>query len=387
MMSELRIGVAGLSGRGLHWIRLIQRLKGYRITALCDLRQEALDDGLAAVDGEDEQACFRDYEEFLNFDGMDAVALVVRSEYQGALAAQALEAGKHVSAEVPAAHSMDECWRIVLAQERSGKVYQLAEQCRYAGYLDKWQELVRGGDLGDVTYAEGQYLHYYTRCMFQDPHSGELFGVDRLPEFPDAVAAWVNRMPPIHYVVHDLSPLLRVLDDRVVEVIGMSTDSPSRSHPEILSPDMQVALMKTEKGAMLRLAASFAQPHPENDTHWQQVIGTKGCVEWRRALDDAPRLWLADGEARDKQPQTWGFSKDQEPEEAKGSGHWNLDFYVHAAFRDAVLYDQPLEFDVYKAMDVAAPSILAADSIDQDSRKLDVPDFRPNANRKKGEAP
>ena len=45
-MGELRLGVAGLSGRGLHWIRLVQKLEGYRITALCDLRQEALDAGL-----------------------------------------------------------------------------------------------------------------------------------------------------------------------------------------------------------------------------------------------------------------------------------------------------------------------------------------------------
>ena len=386
-MGELRLGVAGLSGRGLHWIRLVQKLEGYRITALCDLRQEALDAGLEAVTDADGVACFQDYTEFANYDGIDAVALVVRSEHQGAMAAEALEAGKHVNAEVPAAHSMEECWRIVVAQERTGKVYQLAEQCRYAGYLDKWHALVHSGELGHVTYAEGQYLHYYTRCMFQDPHTSALFGPDRLPEFPDAQPAWTNRMPPIHYAVHDLSPLLRVLDDRVIEVIGMSTDGPSRAHPEILSPDMQVALMKTQKGAMLRLACSFAAPHPENDTHWQQVIGTKGCVEWRRAIEDTPRLWLANGEMHDKEPQTWGFAKDVEPEEAKGSGHWNLDFYVHAAFRDAVLHDVPLEFDVYKAMDVAAPSILAADSIDQDSRKLSVPDFRPNDSRRKGEAP
>lgn len=54
---------------------------------------------------------------------------------------------------------------------------------------------------------------------------------------------------------------------------------------------------------------------------------------------------------------------------------------------DAVLGVKWLEFDVYKAMDVAAPSILAADSIAQGSKPMRVPDFRPSASRAKGQAP
>ena len=71
-------------------------------------------------------------------------------------------------------------------------------------------------------------------------------------------------MPPIHYLPHELSPMLKVLDDRVVEVTAMSTTAPSRAHPEIGQPDIQVALMKTAKGALLRLATGFTQPvsHP-----------------------------------------------------------------------------------------------------------------------------
>jgi hypothetical protein len=64
-----------------------------------------------------------------------------------------------------------------------------------------------------------------------------------------------------------------------------------------------------------------------------------------------------------------------------------LDYHVHAAFRDAVLGKQPLEFDVYAAMDVAAPSIVAALSIEQGSKLLPVPCFVPNAARPKGRMP
>ena len=69
------------------------------------------------------------------------------------------------------------------------------------------------------------------------------------------------------------------------------------------------------------------------------------------------------------------------------SGHRGTDYYVHVAFRDAVRDGKPLKFDVYKAMDTAAPSILASDSIDSGSAPIDVPDFRPNGSRAAGQMP
>jgi hypothetical protein len=83
----------------------------------------------------------------------------------------------------------------------------------------------------------------------------------------------------------------------------------------------------------------------------------------------------------------WRYQRTDEPAEARGSGHSNLDYYVHAAFRDAVLQRAPLEYDVYKAMDATAPAILAAESIANHSRLLAVPDFRPNTNRAAGQMP
>jgi predicted dehydrogenase len=303
------------------------------------------------------------------------------------MAAMALEAGKHVNSEVPAAHSIEDCWRIVLAQERSGLVYQLAEQLRYAGFVQAWRKLVAEGALGTITYAEGQYLHYIPDYMFRDPGTGAFIHIKERQSHPEAIATWLSRMPPIHYIVHDLSPILKVLDDRVVEVVGMSTDAPSTAHPELASPDMQVALMKTAKGAVLRMMASFSQPHPHTEAHWQQIIGTKGSVEWKRSPHDKPKLWLANSGNPDKTDMDWTMERVSDPPEARESGHGGLDYHVHAHFRDAVLGIQPLDFDVYKAMDVAAPSILAAESIAQGSKPLRVPNFRPDRQRLKGQRP
>ena len=386
-MDEIRIAVVGLGSRGLGWLRRLQATPGYRITALCDPIAPLRERAQAALAQREDVAVYADHTGALADPRVDAVALTVRCREQGALAAQALEAGKHVSAEVPAAHTLEDCWRIVAAVERTGRVYQLAEQTRYWGFVEAWRGLVAAGTLGRITLCEGQYFHYLPDRHFQDPQTGRFFTPGEAVAHPEARPTWLQRMPPIHYLPHELSPLLYVLDDRVVEVAAMSTKAPSYAHPELAQPDMQVALMKTEKDAILRMGASFAQPHPHQNHHWYQVVGTKGRVEWKRASRDRPKLWLADAQMPDLADVDWRYERLDAPAEARGSGHGDADYYVHAAFRDAVLGRRPQDFDVYRAMDTAAPAILAAESIARGTVPLAVPDFRPSPARPAGMVP
>jgi predicted dehydrogenase len=386
-MNEIRTAVVGLGTRSLNWISILQRIGGYRIVAICDPILPFHDRAKARLTEPGGVRTFIRYEDVLADPGVDAIALTVRCEEQGEMAARGLEAGKHVHMEVPGAHRMEDCWRIVSAQERSGRVFQLAEQVRYAGFVEAWKNLVAEGRLGRITFCEGQYFHYYTGKSFLDPATGRFYAPEEVAAHPEARPAWLQRMPPIHYLPHDLGPLLKVLDDRVTEVVGMSTASPSAAHPELASPDIQVALMKTAKGAILRMAASFAQPHPHVNNHWLHVLGTKGSVELRRSNRDFSKLWLADGQMHDKSDVDWRFERTDAPAEARGSGHNDMDYYVHAAFRDAVLKGRALEYEVYRAMDTTAPAILAAESIARDGVKLPVPSFRPDAARPLGRMP
>ena len=121
---------------------MLQRIPGYRIQALCDPISSLHERALAALDGPKEVETYSSYDDFLGDRRIDAVAVCVRCRELGELAARALEAGKHVNSEVPAAHTMEDCWRIVLATERSGLVYQLGEQTRYWGFVEAWRNLV-----------------------------------------------------------------------------------------------------------------------------------------------------------------------------------------------------------------------------------------------------
>ena len=391
-MDEIRIAVVGLNRRGQYWLSLLKDIPGYRIIALCDLHERRCAEALAQLDNDSDVRTTVRYEDILADERIDAIALSVRTLQQGAMAAQALEAGKHVNSEVPAAHSIEDCWRIVLAAERSGKTYHLAEQLRYCGFVQAWQRMVSEGALGKVMFVEGQYFHYLPDHFHLEPGTGRYLHLDELPDHPGREPSVIQNMPPLHYLPHELSPLLKVLDDRIVQVVGMGTDSPSQVLPDVASSDFQIGLMKTAKGAVLRMATTFQLPGPHAapdapGCHWYHIKGTKGIVESPRDCGEAYVRWLDDGKMERPEPMDVGTVPADAPDEAKQSGHGGVDWYPHAMFRDHLLQGAPLDIDVYQAMDTAAPAILAADSIEQGSHPIAVPDFRPGLQRKAGEAP
>ena len=110
-------------------------------------------------------------------------------------------------------------------------------------------------------------------------------------------------------------------------------------------------------------------------------------MEWKRSEKGRPLMWLADSQMHDLAEVDWRFERTDAPLEAYGSGHGDADYYVHTAFWNAVVEKKPLEFDVYRAMETAAPAILAAESIARGTELMKVPDFRPNETRSSGQMP
>jgi len=80
----------------------------------------------------------------------------------------------------------------------SGRVYQLAEQTRYWGFVDAWPALVADGTLGQITFCEGQYFHYSPTQHFRDPSTLRFLSPHEVAAHPPAAprapkAAVLNR--------------------------------------------------------------------------------------------------------------------------------------------------------------------------------------------------
>ncbi len=402
----LRLAMIGCGRRAPAFVRTARAIPRARLVALCDkvaprvgvLKAEAADAAIRE---------YTDHRRMLADGGFDAVLVVTEPEYQAGLSVEVMEAGFPAFSEVPLGLTLQDCWRVVLASERTGRLYYLGEQVRHSYVMCRWRQMVQEGALGSILFAEGHYIHPMAADRYwRHSETGELLTWEQAARTDKRVKTRMWTIPhPILYGPHEMSPLLKVLDDRVVKVACFSTGSPSKrlreapfpgqfeEHP---MPDMEVALMHTAKAAILRFAGSFSSPISE--THWYHLFGTKGEVETRRGSDETGFSYVFDRPVLNNHEyrvprvrETWQRPADpaQDPlaKAAAATGHGGMDFGPLYDFVRCLLDGASPDIDVYQAADTAAPCILAAQSAEQGGATLDVPDFRPGPNRAKGRSP
>ncbi len=154
-MSQINVGVIGL-GQGVSHLRAFQSLPDCRVVAVCD-RKADLRERVAADYGIDQR--YDELDQLLADKRVDLVVIATPDHLHGRHVLQALEAGKHVLSEIPMATTIDECREIIAATDRTGLKYQMGNQVRYAHCLQDVARLLAAGDLGQIFYGEGEYLH------------------------------------------------------------------------------------------------------------------------------------------------------------------------------------------------------------------------------------
>lgn len=414
MKDIVRFAMIGCGRRAPAYPRTMKVVKNAKIVALCDFVAPLVKE-IKKIAEDDTIREYTDYRKMLDDGGFDAVIVCTEPEYQVKLSIDVMEAGYHVLSEVPVGYSLEDCWKLVVATERTKKIYYLGEQIRHTPLMKYWKELVQTGVLGSIIFAEGHYIHAMSCYRFwRHTETGKLLTWEEASKTDKKVKTrqWTLKHP-ILYGPHELSPLLKVIDDRVVSVSCYSSGSPNRRMKEIPfpgqfeefpDPDIEVALMRTEKGTIIRFAASFTTP--VSIPHWYHLLGTKGEVETARGKDEPgysyfyPVPVMEEGiQHIPRTKESWfhfygvppedikeRIEKDI-PEEARTTGHGGADFYPVFDFVNCLLKGTKPDIDVYKAVETAAPCILAAMSAEKGGERFIVPDFRPNEKRPAGEMP
>jgi len=389
---KIKLGVVGLGHRAVgNVIAKTVNYEDYELCCVCDVRKAVTDTVVGDVKdkyGLDIRG-YTDIEDLLASEKLDALAIQTDPRKQVPLACRAMEAGLHVMTEVPAAYTVEDCFKLVSTVEKTGKTYLLMEQLRYGGYVQAWRSIVEKGVIGRPLFGEGEYFDNKRDAFYQDDQ-GKFYFLDQAAKDPAAKPTWRHLAPTITYLPHELSPLLHILDDRVIRVTGMSVRNKSYRYDNLDRSDMQVALMHTEKDAILRIAVSHSIPgipRGELHTHWHHIKGTEGVLEWTRSTKESGKLYVNGWHLKDPIEVPWTMQRSDAPAQAFGSGHGDADFYVFAIFADALLRGIKPEFDVYKGVESAIPGILAAESISDGNNPKDAPDFYPGEKRKFGEMP
>ena len=220
---------------------------------------------------------FTRYEDLLAADACDAVLLATPMGLHARQAGEALRAGRHVLSEVIAATTLDECWALVEAAERSPAVYMLAENYCYMRPNMMVRHLVERGVFGSVYYAEGAYVHDCRPLLFDA--AGQLTWRAEL----------ARGAPGNSYPTHSLGPVAQWLGcsgagagDRLADVVCLTTpdlarrptscsaSAPTIRRPHPALPPRRLGLHPDPHRAGGRglPAHGLLFPRPHNMTHY-----------------------------------------------------------------------------------------------------------------------
>lgn len=353
----LRVGVVGLR-RGLSFVKMASLHPQTRPVAVCDLDERKVK---AVKESEGLEAGYTDYERFLEHD-MDIVVLATPIPDHVPQAVAALGLDKHVLSEVTAVYSLDECEVLISAVEKSKGKYMMAENCCFWAFIESWGEMARQGRLGEIIYAEAEYIHD-VRSLMKD-EKGQV--------------TWRARRPPIHYCTHSLGPLLQIMNDRCISAMGLHTGS--KIWPEVGNIDMEVGIFKTQKGAVIKILRGAAVCR-EPAFHYYSIYGTNGCLETRRpGGEDGTLAYFEDI------PNLHGMLSiplniihPRVGEAARVGGHGTADYVMFDSFVRSILDDTTPVIDVYRALDFTVPGICAHISAEGGGKPVEVPSFRKQA--------
>lgn len=136
----MRIGVYGAGQMGTAHVRHFAAVPDTHVVAVADEDEQRAAAAAAAVGA----TPFPDLRGLLTM-RLDAVVIVVPNVHHAAASITALEHGVHVFCEKPMATTVDEARRVLHAVERTGRIYQMGFNRRFAPVYAGVRELLAGG--------------------------------------------------------------------------------------------------------------------------------------------------------------------------------------------------------------------------------------------------
>ena len=393
-METVRVGFIGLGMRGPGAVERFTHLDGVEIKALCDLYPERVDSAQAILvrRGFPEAAPYsgeEGWKQLCERDDIDLVYIVTPWQLHVPMAVYAMEHGKHVAVEVPAAMSLEECWQLVNTAEKTQRHCMMLENCVYDFFELTTLNMARQGLFGDILHVEGAYIHdldafwdYYQdswRLKFNRDHRGDV------------------------YATHGLGPACQLLDihrgDRMERLVSLSSDqfgmsayatakygaeSAAAERPYALG-DMNTTLIRTARGKSILIQHDITSPRPYNRLH--TISGTKGFAQKypirSLAFDPDAHHRLSD-EQLDQMLRRYEHPITREiGEKAREvGGHGGMDFIMDYRLVYCLQHGLPLDQDVYDAAEWSCITELSEQSVLNGSIPVEIPDFTRGAWKK-----
>jgi predicted dehydrogenase len=373
MKRSIKFGIFGLR-RGATFYKNILA-NNADIVAVCDREESKLNAAREQL-GSD-VATYRNFDEFIEHKGLEAVFLCNNFNQHTDFAIRALEKNIHVLSECTSNSTMAEGVRLVRAAEKTNAVYMLSENYPYMKFNQEMSRIYKGGTLGKLLFAEGEYNHPL------DPNDEAT-----IKELRPYEKHWRNYLPRTYYITHSLGPLMYITGAVPTRVSAFPVYLPSESDPLMgLNVGDRAAIITclNGDGSVFRVTGCAAFGAHENS---YRICGTKGKVENLRDGSKRVLLNYNEWEAPDGVPARMCYEpvwKDKDKALIEAAGHGGGDFLVIRDFFDCIRENKKPFFDVYAATTMASVAILSHRSVLEGGKPYDIPDFRKEEDRIKYE--
>ncbi len=252
---KVNVAIIGL-GFGAEFIPIYLKHPHANMYAICQRNSERMNQ-IGDAFGIDKR--YSNYDDVLADPEVDYVHINSPIPDHGWMSIAALKAGKHVMCTVPMATTIDECRQIVELVQETGLKYMMAETVVYSREFLFIKEMYEKGELGKIQYMAASHP--------QD--------MDGWPEY------W-ERMIPMHYATHVVSPCLGLLNGcaEYVSCFGSGTvrdDIREKSGNPYAVESCHIKIKDSDVAAHIwRFLYDTARQYRESF----DVYGTKKSFEW-----------------------------------------------------------------------------------------------------------
>lgn len=406
-IDTVRIGIIGLGMRGPGAVERLANIDGTEIVALCDIEPDRVESANkmltdagrpAATVYAGNDTIWRD---LVAREDIDLVYIATDWVDHALMGVEAMNQGKHVAIEVPAAMSMDEIWNLINTSEATRKHCMMLENCVYDFFEMNTLNMAQEGLFGDILHVEGSYIHnldpfwaaYHDnwRMEYNREHRGDV------------------------YATHGMGPACQLLDmhrgDRMTTLVAMDTKPESGSAAaekqygkptEYANGDHTMTMIRTANGKTLHIQHDVVNPRPYSRMY--QLTGTKGFANKypvegyafessaleQSAVPDHENLsghdFISPSQTKALLDQYTNPIVREVGEVAKKvGGHGGMDYIMDYRLIYCLRNGLPLDMDVYDMAEWCCVGPLSALSIENGSAPVAVPDFTRGAwNKVKG---
>ncbi len=384
--SEARIAIVGLGGRGTSLLKNLVATDA-QIVALCDIVESKVRAAQQIADkaGKGKPELFygndHSYEQLMKRTDIDLVIVSTSWVWHAPISLAAMESGKHAAMEVPGVTTIEDCWKIIDTSERTRRHCMILENCCYGYNETLILRMAHAGELGELLYGEGAYLHDLREILFANESEGLWRRADHTKRDGNL------------YPTHGLGPIANCMQvqrgDRFHHLVSMSTmqrglELYRKEHVPANDPkwnekyicgDMNVSMIKTEKGRTITVKHDVVNPRPYSRVN--MLAGTKGLFE-----DYPPHIYVegqSGGEAYGTLD-TWKkyehplWSKEGDAARKSG-GHGGMDYIMLYRLVQCLKQGLAPDMDVYDCAAWGSIYPLSVQSVARGSMPVEVPDF------------